>query len=143
MSRTRLTCLLILERSLREKGRKCWSCAVRSRVLFACSCLLRVEKAHGISWPSQWMFACLSPRQFHPYITIWFTLPGSRTRLCSTTSTMLRRPHSTTPPASPRISKKAKLDHLSPDSFKNGVFLAPMVRSGACTSSCTLFFDGS
>jgi hypothetical protein len=32
---------------------------------------------------------------------------------------------------SPRPAKRAKLDHLTLDDFKNGVFLAPMVRSGA------------
>ncbi|KAF7974909.1 hypothetical protein HWV62_11071 [Athelia sp. TMB] len=45
---------------------------------------------------------------------------------------MSRRPHSTSPPDSPRLSKKPKLQHLTPENFKNGVFLAPMVRSGAC-----------
>lgn len=33
--------------------------------------------------------------------------------------------------SSPRPLKRLKLAHLTPDSFKNGVFLAPMVRSGA------------
>ncbi|KAJ7597840.1 FMN-linked oxidoreductase [Mycena floridula] len=42
---------------------------------------------------------------------------------------MSRRPHSSTP--SPRINKRARLDHLTSEDFKNGVFLAPMVRSGA------------
>lgn len=45
---------------------------------------------------------------------------------------MSRRPHSTSPPDSPRLSKKPKLDHLTSEDFKKGVFLAPMVRSGAC-----------
>ncbi|KZP15653.1 FMN-linked oxidoreductase [Athelia psychrophila] len=44
---------------------------------------------------------------------------------------MPRRPHSTSPHDSPRLAKKPKLQHLSPENFKNGVFLAPMVRSGA------------
>jgi len=35
------------------------------------------------------------------------------------------------PSPSPRPTKRAKLDHLVKDDFKNGVFLAPMVRSGA------------
>lgn len=43
---------------------------------------------------------------------------------------MLRRQVSSSP--SPRAQKRAKLDHLTKDDFKNGVFLAPMVRSGAC-----------
>ncbi|KAG5720909.1 tRNA-dihydrouridine synthase 2 [Termitomyces sp. T112] len=30
----------------------------------------------------------------------------------------------------PRVTKKPKIDHLTPDDFKNGIFLAPMVRSG-------------
>ena len=33
---------------------------------------------------------------------------------------------------SPRLSKKPRLDHLTSEDFKDGVFLAPMVRSGAC-----------
>ncbi|CAA7268086.1 unnamed protein product [Cyclocybe aegerita] len=44
-------------------------------------------------------------------------------------SFMSRRSHSTSP--SPRPQKRAKLDHLTQEDFKNGVFLAPMVRSGA------------
>ena len=43
---------------------------------------------------------------------------------------MLRRHVSPSP--SPRVHKRAKLDHLTKEDFKNGVFLAPMVRSGAC-----------
>ncbi|PPQ79859.1 hypothetical protein CVT25_002915 [Psilocybe cyanescens] len=39
------------------------------------------------------------------------------------------RTHSPSP--SPRPSKRTKVDHLTPDDFKNGLFLAPMVRSGA------------
>jgi tRNA-dihydrouridine synthase 2 len=40
---------------------------------------------------------------------------------------------------SPRPPKRVKHDHLTPDSFKNGVFLAPMVRSGALpTRLCAL-----
>lgn len=35
-----------------------------------------------------------------------------------------------TPPFE-RPLKRQKLAHLTPDSFKNGLFLAPMVRSGA------------
>ncbi|KAF8167547.1 hypothetical protein B0H34DRAFT_645767 [Crassisporium funariophilum] len=42
---------------------------------------------------------------------------------------MSRRSLSASP--SPRMPKRAKLDHLTPEDFKNGVFLAPMVRSGA------------
>ncbi|KAG6865101.1 hypothetical protein C0991_005062 [Blastosporella zonata] len=42
---------------------------------------------------------------------------------------MSRRTRS--PSAEPRAAKKAKLDHLTPEDFKNGIFLAPMVRSGA------------
>ncbi|KAF9566940.1 tRNA-dihydrouridine synthase 2 [Agrocybe pediades] len=44
---------------------------------------------------------------------------------------MSRRPYSASPPPSPRPAKRTKFDHLVPDDFKNGVFLAPMVRSGA------------
>ena len=47
---------------------------------------------------------------------------------------MSRRPLSTSPTQSPRLSKRPKLEHLTPQDFKDGVFLAPMVRSGACTS---------
>ncbi|KAG5654156.1 hypothetical protein H0H81_006868 [Sphagnurus paluster] len=35
------------------------------------------------------------------------------------------------PPMSPRAAKRARIDHLTSEDFKNGVFLAPMVRSGA------------
>ncbi|KAF9524096.1 tRNA-dihydrouridine synthase 2 [Crepidotus variabilis] len=42
---------------------------------------------------------------------------------------MSRRSHSASP--SPRPLKRSKIDHLTKDDFKNGVFLAPMVRSGA------------
>ncbi|KAI6136176.1 hypothetical protein F5141DRAFT_1185231 [Pisolithus sp. B1] len=38
---------------------------------------------------------------------------------------------SSPPPDNERAAKRPKLDHLTSDSFKNGVFLAPMVRSGA------------
>ncbi|KAK0466185.1 uncharacterized protein EV420DRAFT_1617508 [Desarmillaria tabescens] len=41
---------------------------------------------------------------------------------------MSRRAHSTSPP---RNAKRAKIEHLTSDDFKNGIFLAPMVRSGA------------
>ncbi|KAF8913201.1 hypothetical protein CPB84DRAFT_1841593 [Gymnopilus junonius] len=43
---------------------------------------------------------------------------------------MSRRTHSTSPTPT-RPPKRPKLDHLTKDDFKNGVFLAPMVRSGA------------
>ena len=43
---------------------------------------------------------------------------------------MSRRHLSSSP--SPRAYKRTKLDHLTKEDFKNGVFLAPMVRSGAC-----------
>ncbi|KAG6857291.1 hypothetical protein H0H87_006484 [Tephrocybe sp. NHM501043] len=42
---------------------------------------------------------------------------------------MLRRAHSPSP--EPRAAKRPRLDHLTPEDFKNGIFLAPMVRSGA------------
>ncbi|KAJ3739783.1 hypothetical protein DFH05DRAFT_1530051 [Lentinula detonsa] len=42
---------------------------------------------------------------------------------------MSRRVHSESPP--PRCAKRAKMDRLTLESFKNGVVLAPMVRSGA------------
>ncbi|KIK71575.1 hypothetical protein GYMLUDRAFT_33777 [Collybiopsis luxurians FD-317 M1] len=42
---------------------------------------------------------------------------------------MSRRPHSESPV--PRSAKRAKISHLTKESFKNGVVLAPMVRSGA------------
>ncbi|KAJ7194664.1 hypothetical protein GGX14DRAFT_576115 [Mycena pura] len=42
---------------------------------------------------------------------------------------MSRRSNSLSP--SPRAPKRVKLDHLTSEHFKNGVFLAPMVRSGA------------
>ncbi|KAJ7462099.1 hypothetical protein FB451DRAFT_1341142 [Mycena latifolia] len=42
---------------------------------------------------------------------------------------MSRRSYSRSP--SPRAPKRTKLEHLTSEDFKNGVFLAPMVRSGA------------
>jgi hypothetical protein len=51
-------------------------------------------------------------------------------KLCrSLLSKMSRRTHS--PELSPRAQKKQKLNHLTSEDYKNGVFLAPMVRSGA------------
>ncbi|EJC98800.1 FMN-linked oxidoreductase [Fomitiporia mediterranea MF3/22] len=44
---------------------------------------------------------------------------------------MLRRASSCTPPQSPRPAKRQKVQHLTSESFKNGVMLAPMVRSGS------------
>ena len=50
---------------------------------------------------------------------------------------MFRRPLSTAmsrlTPQGERAPKRQRRVHLTSDSFKNGVFLAPMVRSGACT----------
>ncbi|KAF8641008.1 hypothetical protein AX17_000653 [Amanita inopinata Kibby_2008] len=42
---------------------------------------------------------------------------------------MTRRSHSASPP--PRSAKRQKFQHLTSEDFKDGVFLAPMVRSGA------------
>ncbi|THH13675.1 hypothetical protein EW146_g6566 [Bondarzewia mesenterica] len=42
---------------------------------------------------------------------------------------MSRRSHSASPGL--RDAKRPKLDHLTPDDYKNGIMLAPMVRSGA------------
>ncbi|KAG2136528.1 uncharacterized protein EDB93DRAFT_1169053 [Suillus bovinus] len=52
------------------------------------------------------------------------------------TCAMSRRPISTSPTPGPqndseRPPKRSRIDHLTPDSFRNGIFLAPMVRSGA------------
>jgi len=47
----------------------------------------------------------------------------------TTFGTMLRRSHSSSPP--PRATKRLKLEHLTSEDFKDGIFLAPMVRSGA------------
>ena len=58
------------------------------------------------------------------------------TRLFSLIAFMSRRLHSASP--SPRPSKRAKPDHLTNEDFKNGVFLAPMVRSGARMSGVHL-----
>ncbi|KAL1739904.1 hypothetical protein HDZ31DRAFT_48561 [Schizophyllum fasciatum] len=41
---------------------------------------------------------------------------------------MARRAHSTSPE---RSAKRMKMDRLTPDDYRNGIFLAPMVRSGA------------
>ncbi|KIO06985.1 hypothetical protein M404DRAFT_137681 [Pisolithus tinctorius Marx 270] len=44
---------------------------------------------------------------------------------------MTRTMSTSPPPDNERATKRPKLEHLTSDSFKNGVFLAPMVRSGA------------
>jgi tRNA-dihydrouridine synthase 2 len=44
---------------------------------------------------------------------------------------MSRRSHSASPPPP---AKRPRIDQLTSEDFKNGVFLAPMVRSGACKS---------
>ncbi|KAI0652721.1 FMN-linked oxidoreductase [Trametes meyenii] len=46
---------------------------------------------------------------------------------------MSRRPNPPSPDSSPRIAKKPRLDHppLQAEDYKNGLMLAPMVRSGA------------
>ncbi|KAI5991349.1 hypothetical protein EDC04DRAFT_2587498 [Pisolithus marmoratus] len=44
---------------------------------------------------------------------------------------MTRTMSSSPPPDNGRAAKRPKLEHLTSDSFKNGFFLAPMVRSGA------------
>ncbi|KAJ7665658.1 hypothetical protein B0H17DRAFT_288426 [Mycena rosella] len=54
---------------------------------------------------------------------------GKTTRVANITSIMSRRSHSRSP--SPRAPKRTKIDHLTSEDFKNGVMLAPMVRSGA------------
>jgi hypothetical protein len=48
---------------------------------------------------------------------------------------MSRRPHSPEPLS--KSVKKQKLDNLTSEDYKNGVFLAPMVRSGACKQKST------
>jgi tRNA-dihydrouridine synthase 2 len=60
------------------------------------------------------------------------TYPPFRTALIS----MSRRSHSTSP--SPRSPKRARIEHLTSANFKDGVFLAPMVRSGACRLQLSL-----
>jgi hypothetical protein len=52
---------------------------------------------------------------------------------------MSRRPRS--PEISPQPLKKQKLDHLTSEDYKNGVFLAPMVRSGACKHRAVACID--
>ncbi|KAG8219358.1 hypothetical protein J3R82DRAFT_275 [Butyriboletus roseoflavus] len=42
-----------------------------------------------------------------------------------------------------RVAKRQKLGHLTPESFKNGVFLAPMVRSGALPTRLTALKHGA
>ncbi|THU96842.1 tRNA-dihydrouridine synthase 2, partial [Dendrothele bispora CBS 962.96] len=49
--------------------------------------------------------------------------------LPSQSNAMSRRTHSVSP--SPRNPKRARIEHLLLENFKNGVVLAPMVRSGA------------
>ncbi|KAH8119724.1 FMN-linked oxidoreductase [Phellopilus nigrolimitatus] len=43
----------------------------------------------------------------------------------------MRRASSSSPPSSPRPAKRQRTEHLTSESFKNGVMLAPMVRSGS------------
>jgi len=57
----------------------------------------------------------------------FLSLPRSHRRIMS------RRSHSLSP--SPRAPKRAKAVHLTQEDFKDGVFLAPMVRSGARMSN--------
>lgn len=59
-------------------------------------------------------------------------LPSSVLLTCA----MSRRPISKSSTPGPqgdseRPPKRPRIDHLTPDSFRNGIFLAPMVRSGA------------
>lgn len=61
-------------------------------------------------------------------------LPSSVLLTCA----MSRRPISKSSTPGPqgdseRPPKRPRIDHLTPDSFRNGIFLAPMVRSGART----------
>ncbi|KAI9569497.1 hypothetical protein HD554DRAFT_2091622 [Boletus coccyginus] len=57
---------------------------------------------------------------------------------------MSRRDISTSPvPQGERAPKRQKLGHLTPESFKNGVFLAPMVRSGALPTRLTALKHGA
>ncbi|KAL6307795.1 hypothetical protein BKA93DRAFT_727023 [Sparassis latifolia] len=46
---------------------------------------------------------------------------------------MSRRPSSSSPTSSPRLAKRPRLEYepLTPDDYKNGIMLAPMVRSGS------------
>lgn len=63
--------------------------------------------------------------------------PMIATRLRKVVSnSMSRRSHSVSPPPPPppKRPRRSRDDHLTSDDFKNGVFLAPMVRSGARTS---------
>lgn len=56
----------------------------------------------------------------------------SKLRVFSTT-TMSRRSQPPTPDASPRTSKRQRLEYepLKSEDYKDGLMLAPMVRSGA------------
>ncbi|KAG9313911.1 hypothetical protein JVU11DRAFT_4683 [Chiua virens] len=59
-------------------------------------------------------------------------------------SRMSRRELSASPPLdSERAPKRQKVGHLTPESFKNGVFLAPMVRSGALPTRLTALKHGA
>lgn len=67
--------------------------------------------------------------------TSFATVRGTRDMTRSVLRAIMstRRAHSASP--SPRVSKRPRLNHLTPENFKNGIFLAPMVRSGACKLS--------
>jgi hypothetical protein len=65
-------------------------------------------------------------------MTLAFRLPSTSSSLRSSLARMSRRTHSTSP--EPRAAKRPRLDverALTPEDYKNGVMLAPMVRSGA------------
>jgi len=64
---------------------------------------------------------------------VWTSLHRFSVSLRFVFSKMSRRSHS--PDTFSRPIKRQKTDHLTPEDYKNGVFLAPMVRSGACRYS--------
>lgn len=73
-----------------------------------------------------------SPNRDHKDSSMGRAIPQAQHVLSFLRSLMSRRASSSTPPTSPKPAKRQRIEHLTAESFKNGVMLAPMVRSGAC-----------
>ena len=115
------------------------------------SCVLFVSSPFRISlWPEPEVlhrlvsgrsilpsFACHEPAITYRRDTQKLMLYNFRNKLSSIIFKMTRRSRSPSPTlevTSPRLAKRPRLDFtpLTPEDYKDGVMLAPMVRSGAC-----------
>ena len=88
----------------------------------------------GLYYPR---FACHKPAITYQRETQKLMLYNFRNKLSSIIFKMTRRSRSPSPTlevTSPRLAKRPRLDFtpLTPEDYKDGVMLAPMVRSGAC-----------